>query len=174
MTILPLIQKQRWGKMFGRRTAWDCLQQNYTARECPAKPHPTPTWQEEGNQLTTPGSAPLLLHFPLTHAHSHAAPVLVPDATCSSHHPRPLHSHPCGNVCPSLPSDVIFPSRPCQRPPRHVAVFHWRPLTHVPASDTRLHWCPRCSVGQPETPTGRPCCEPGGGLLGNLWLNNIN
>lgn len=166
--------------MFGQRTAWDCLQQNYRAWECQAKPHPSPTPPQQHDQLTTPGSAPLL-YLPLTRAHSYAAP--VPSARCDLLFPPPhafAHSRLCRNVCPSLPSDAIFPARPCPKatlrcgllPPTtsrpHPSPCHSPPLkpwgqcgaTGNAHGETSL----RSSLNR-RLPTQS---RPGSGLLGNL------
>lgn len=110
MTILPLIRKQRW-----RKIVWaeNSLGLSLTELQSLGVPGQAPPQQHD--QLTTPGSAPLL-YLPLTRAHSYAAP--VPSARCDLLFPPPhafAHSRLCRNVCPSLPSDAIFPARPCPK-----------------------------------------------------------
>lgn len=151
MTILPLIQKQRWRKMFEQRIAWDCLQQNYRAWECQAKPHPS-----NMTNLPRQGRLPFytfLWHVPTPTQRQSPAP----DATCSSHHPTPLHTVACVEMSALLyllmPFFLLDPAR---RPPWDVASFHRLPLAHIPAPATRLRWSPGGSVGQLETPTVRP------------------
>lgn len=89
MTIFPLIQKQRQRKMLGQRTAWDCLQPNDTAWDCPASsPAPTPQCNKREGKPTycTSLSSPSPLPSP-TFPESHIA--LVPRSQVQPALPTP-------------------------------------------------------------------------------------
>lgn len=80
-------------------------------------PHPPNTTREKENQPSVQTSAPLL-----SPSFSHTCPLPHSSSPGSQMQPVPpikprlcTRSHPCRNVCPSLPSDFTLPSRRCSK-----------------------------------------------------------